>query len=136
MTDVLLSLGGFAFAVRDIAPQTIGRATEYRWAWIDILGAESAGQYTGAGQDTISLEGVIYPEFTSSSFQSFVLPDPMQRLRDIAAAGLPVPLVDGLGKNHGQWVVTNVSESKGPFFQAGVPRKVTFTVSLRKWKSA
>jgi phage protein U len=135
MTDVLLQLGGFTFAVNDVAPQTIGRSTEYRWAWIDLLGAESAGQFTGPGEDTITLEGVIYPEFASQFFQSFFRADPLERLRDLAAAGLPVPLVDGLGKNHGQWVVLNVSQTSGPFFQAGVARKITFTVSLRKWKS-
>lgn len=135
MTDVLMQLGDFAFAINDVAPQTIGRSTEYRWAWIDLLGAEAAGQFTGPGADTISLEGVFYPEFASSFFSGQFARDPLEPLRAIAAAGKPVALVDGLGKNHGQWVVTNVGDTKGPFFQQGVARKIAFTVSLRKWKS-
>lgn len=133
MIDVLLQLGGFTFAVQDVAPQTIGRSTSYRWAWVEKMQAMAAGQFTGPGEDTISLDGTYYPEFVSSGFTLPFSADPLKRLRDLAALGLPVPLVDGLGNNLGQWVILAVTQTGGPFYTQGVARKIDFTVSLRKW---
>lgn len=131
-----MQLGDFKFAIGDVAPQTIGRSTEYRWAWVDLMNALAAGQFTGVGQDTLALEGVVYPEFVSSFFNGSFNADPLQRLRDLAATGEPQALVSGGGTggvNLGRWVITNIGETKGPFFAGGIARKVTFTLSLRKF---
>lgn len=132
MTDVLMRLTPpfplvpFVFAVDDVVYQSFQRSIEYRWPAQERINALAALQWTGVGSDTISLEGVIYPQHTGKI-------DSIDPLRTLAAAGKPMGLTDGRGRHYGRWVITGVTESANRFFTKGVPRKVSFSLSLRKF---
>lgn len=126
MNDVMMQLGSFQFAVSTAAYQELMRSTEHRWPAQERFGQLPALQYTGPGADTITLAGVVYPEFRGGTGQ-------IERLRALADRGEPQLLVDGLGNVHGRWVVERIEERQTVFAARGVPRRQDFTLTLRKY---
>jgi phage protein U len=124
--SIMLQLGRFQFGVNTAAYQRLQRATEYRWPSQDRFGQREALQFVGPGADTITLPGVIYPEWRGGLR---VLDD----LRELAAEGRPQTMIDGLGNILGRWVIERVEETQTVFADAGVPRKQEFTVQLRRY---
>jgi hypothetical protein len=83
-------------------------------------------QYTGPGEDSISLSGDIYPAFAGGLHQ-------LDSMRYYANQGLPLMMVDGNGYVFGRWVVQSVEETKEVFFADGVPRKQTFNMKITRY---
>ena len=132
----MMKFGAFSFELKGVIPQSVGRSNEYRWGWIDLMGKRPAGQFTGIGSETMQLEGLYFPEFASSNFFMPYSADPLAPIRLLAETGIPQPLVmahNGGGKNLGMWVVTNISQTSDVFYAEGVPRKIAFNLSLRRW---
>jgi phage protein U len=90
------------------------------------LGREPASQYIGPGEETISLDGDIYPTYKGGLGQ-------LDSMREMAGTGTPMLLVDGLGRILRKWVITQIEEDQGTFLEAGIPRKVSFTMSLKRY---
>lgn len=126
MNDIMMQLGGFQFGVSTAAYQELSRAAEYRWAAQDRFGQRPALQYTGLGAETITLTGVIFPEYRGGTEQ-------VKIMRDVAQRAEPLLLVDGLGGVHGRWVIERVDEMQTVFGAGGSPRKQEFTLALRKF---
>lgn len=126
MADVMMKLGAYTFSVDTAAYQQFRRSTEYRWPVQERVGNHDALQFTGAGAETISLTGDIYPHFRGGIGQ-------INAMREEAGAGQPLLLVDGLGNVHGRWVIERVEETQDRFFTAGVPRRQRFSLQLRKY---
>jgi phage protein U len=122
--DVMLALGDFQFGLNTAAFQEFSRSTEQRWSAQDVFGQLAALQHTGPGQETITLPGVILPEFRGSAGQ-------IDRLRALAADAVPVPLITGTGRILGEYVIERVEERQSVFAAAGLARKIEFTVTLR-----
>lgn len=124
-TSVMMQLGAFQFSVAAAAYQELRRSTEFRWPAQDLYGRLPALQYTGPGSDTITLTGVIYPEFRGGLGQ-------LNKMRNIAGAGRPLLLVSGTGSILGRWVIEKIDEGQTVFAASGMPRKQEFTLQLRK----
>lgn len=122
----MMTLGGLTFGVDTAAYQQLERATEYLWPSQERFGNAPAVQFTGTGDETITLPGVIYPEWFSNTKQ-------VDAMRTAAAAGKPLTMIDGRGNAMGKWVITNVKETQSIFAQAGVARKQEFSLSLKKY---
>jgi uncharacterized protein len=122
-------LGTFKFALNVAVPQEVQRSTEYKWPAQERFGQAPALQFTGKGSDTITLPGVIYPEWKGSA-------NAMTTLRSMAAQGLPYNFLDGLGNVYGRWVVTRVDEKKSIFAGFGQPKKIEFEVTLEYFDGA
>lgn len=122
----MLQLGGFQFGVNTAAYQSLQRSTEYRWPSQDRFGNPPALQYVGPGAETITLPGVIYPEWRGGSGL-------VNQLRELADTGEPQLMVDGGGNIMGRWVIERVEERQSVFADAGAPRKQEFTVQLRRY---
>lgn len=121
---IMMQLGSFQFGISTAAYQELTRSTEYRWAKQDRFGQNPALQFTGPGDDTITLPGVIYPEWRGGGGQ-------LEAMRKLAAEGLPMLLVNGRGTMLGRWCIERVEEKQSVFAAAGAPRKQEFTISLR-----
>lgn len=119
-----MQLGRYQFRISTAAYDEFNRSTEYKWAAQERVGQHDALQYTGPGADTITLSGVIFTQYAGGDGQ-------LSRMRDTAAEGSPMILVDGRGFVHGRWVIERVEEGQMVFMKAGVPRKQTFNLSLR-----
>lgn len=124
MAEVMMRLGDYSFSLDTAAYQQLMRVTRYRWAAQPRVGAHDALQFTGHGEDQITLTGRIYPGWRGGTGQ-------IAAMRDQAGEGQPLLLVDGNGFIHGRWAIESIEEQADVFAPAGVPRRQQFTLQLR-----
>lgn len=126
MFGILILLGPFRFSLATAAPDEISRSSQWDWREVDRVGVAPAMQFTGPRADTISLGGRLIPGFTGGVEQ-------LAQMRALADLGMPLFMVDGMGRIHGNWVIESVSDSGVNHFQDGTPRRVDFDISLKKY---
>jgi phage protein U len=124
--ETMMILGEYAFGLNTAAFQELNRDTQWRWGSQDVFDALPALQFTGWGEDTITLPGVIFPEYWGGTGQ-------LDELRALGDTGEPQILIDGRGNVLGEWVITSVSERQSIFGPAGAARRQEFTVSLKRY---
>lgn len=122
----MLRLGSFSFGINTAAYQRLCRSATYCWPVQERFCQPDALQYTGPGQESICLSGVILPAYRGGTGQ-------LDRLRSLAATGQPQLMVSGLGAVMGRWVIENVDEEQSTFAAAGMPRRQEFTLKLRRY---
>lgn len=122
---VMMSLGTFQFGIASAAYQELARSTEYRWPSQDRFGQRPVSQFTGIGNDTITLPGVIYPEYRGGLGQ-------LDTMRALAGQGKPQQLIDGRGNVLGMWAIERVEEKQGVFAAFGAARKQEFTLTIKR----
>ena len=120
----MLRLGNFNFSLNSAVFQEMRRTSDFKWEAQDRVGQRPALQFTGLGEDTITLPGVTYPEYKGSS-------NAMEQMRKMAAAGEPYLLLDSQGRIYGRWVITNVEETRGTFAVFSQPKKIEFNVTIK-----
>lgn len=120
---VMLALGPYRFSLSTAAYQELERTSSWRWPSVDRIGARPALQYTGPGEDTVSMRGTIYPHYAGGLGQ-------VSAMRAAASTGLPLLLIDGTGRVWGQYVITEIRETQKTFFSNGQPRAQEFDLSL------
>jgi hypothetical protein len=123
MTKTMMSLGDFRFGIETAAYQKLQRSVDYRWPSQARVGRRPAKQFAGIGDDTISLDGVIYPHYKGGLGQ-------LAQLRDLAGQGEPLILTTGTGKIMGKWCIENVTDTGSFFHPDGTPRKQEFRFKL------
>ena len=122
---MMLSLGMFVFSLSTLAYQALQRQTNWRHASNSRVGAPPALQFVGRGDDTITLPGIILPELAGSVLS-------LDALRLMANTGKAWPMVEGTGRIYGLWVIESLSETKTVFFKDGTPRRIEFTLTLKR----
>jgi phage protein U len=122
---MMLALGMFVFSLSTAAYQELQRQTDWRHPSSSRVGAAPARQFVGRGDDSISLPGVILPELTGSFLS-------LDALRLMANTGKAWPMVEGSGRIYGLWIIESLSETKTLFFRDGTPRRIEFTLSLKR----
>ncbi|WP_085631259.1 MULTISPECIES: phage tail protein [unclassified Pseudomonas] len=122
---MMLALGMFVFSLSTAAYQELQRQTDWRHASSNRVGAAPARQFVGRGEDAITLPGVILPELAGSALS-------LDALRLMANTGKAWPMVEGSGRIYGLWVIESLSENKTIFFRDGTPRRIEFTVNLKR----
>ena len=122
---MMLALGMFVFSLSTAAYQELQRQTDWRHASNSRIGAAPARQFVGRGEDAITLPGVILPELAGT-------PLSLDALRLMANTGKAWPVVEGSGRIYGLWVIESLSETKTFFFRDGTPRRIEFTLSLKR----
>ena len=127
-TPVMMQLGTFQFGINTAAYQGLSRSDEWRWPDQGRFGQAPALQYTGPGATTITLDGILYPEWRGGLGQ-------LDAMRAEAGKGKPLVLVDGRGQALGMWVIERVDESQSIFAAGGVARRVEFTLQLKRFSA-
>ncbi|MFN4366501.1 MAG: phage tail protein [Acinetobacter sp.] len=125
---MMMIFGMFVFSIPTATYQSLQRSTNWRHASNSRIGVAPAYQYTGPGEDTITLDGSIVPEFGSQLS--------LTALRLMGNTGKSFPLIAGNGKIYGMWKLDSVDETQTYFYKNGQPRKVEFSLKLSKTKSA
>jgi phage protein U len=132
----MMMLGPIRFAIDQAAYQQIQRTTQYSWASQNSLGhpvmkhlglGGASRQYIGPGEDSITLNGTLYPHFNGGPIQLILM-------RLSAGLGVALPLIDGSGLIMGRWLIESVSETKSEFFSDGAARKIEFNLSLKRYQ--
>lgn len=122
---MMLALGMFVFSLHTAAYQEMQRQTDWRHPTSSRVGAQPGRQFLGRGEDAITLPGVILPELAGSTLS-------LDALRLMADTGKAWPLVEGTGRIYGLWIVESMSETRTLFFRDGTPRRIEFSLSLKR----
>lgn len=122
---MMMALGMFVFSLSTTAYQELKRQTEWRHVSNTRIGAAPARQFVGRGDDSITLPGIILPELAGSVLS-------LDTLRLMANTGKAWPMVEGSGRIYGLWVIESLSETKTVFFRDGTPRRLEFTLNLKR----
>ena len=125
---VLMKLGPISFEVMKTAYDRISEKTTYRWTELKRIGNRSRMQYLGQDNDSLSFSGTIYPLLAGKSGLEHY-----KMLKDEAAKGSPLVMVDALGKVHGKWVITDLSKEESAINRDSIAQKIEFNVSLRAY---
>lgn len=122
MSEIMMRLGSYRFAMDTAAYNEMTRSTAYRWASVDTLSGPDF-QFMGPGEDAMTLSGIVYPHFMGGIGQ-------VAAMRSEAAKGKPLLMTDGLGKVLGYWIIKNVRETGQKMASGGIPRRQTFALEL------
>ena len=122
---MMLALGMFVFSLSTLAYQELQRQTEWHHPSSSRVGAAPARQFIGRGDDSINLPGIIFPELAGTTLS-------LDALRLMANTGKAWPMIEGTGRIYGLWVIESLSETKTVFFRDGTPRRIEFTLSLKR----
>jgi phage protein U len=127
--SMMINLGGFPFMI-DTAPyQELTRQTSWKWPEQELIGTTPALQFTGKNAETITLRGMLVPGFTGGR-------EIVTALRLLGDLGTPLPLVAGNGFFLGLWVLESIEHGEDIHFADGSPRRMSFTVTLKKYADA
>lgn len=121
----MLALGAFNFGIDTLAYQELSRRMDWRHASADRLGAMPAFQFVGAGMDSISLTGIIMPEFTGPNSS-------LDELRAMADTGDAYALLRTDGYIIGQYMIRSLDERQSIFLPAGGARHIEFGIELER----
>ncbi|MCE6855242.1 phage tail protein, partial [Acinetobacter baumannii] len=82
-------------------------------------------QFVGRGEDVITLDGSILPEFMGT-------PLSLTTLRVMGETGKSFPLISGTGKIFGLYFLDDLEETQTYFFPNGAARKIEFRMTLKQ----
>ncbi len=136
--DIMMLLGPFPFMIKTVAYDTLNRTFNYEWAsqqrlphtkykYFGIGGP--ALQYMGPGEQTIDLDGVIYPGQQGMSVS-------LALLRTMAASGKPLLMMNNTGGIMGRWIIKTINETNSVYTKLKKkvsPRKIEFSLSLQRY---
>ena len=118
-----MALGPFRFAMDTAAYQTLKRKNDYRWPTQSRLVERPARQFVGVGNESIDINGIVYPNLAGGLGQ-------IEQLREMSGRGEPMILADGLGFVWGRYVVLSLQEERSFLLPDGRPRKQMFVLQL------
>lgn len=124
--DVLLGVGPYRFSITALNYQKLRRRFRYRWVPQMVIGSRPRQQFLGPGEETVRLEGTIYPNdprFGNGFSQ-------LEAMRDEGQRGVPRGVASNLGRYDGVWCIDEISDEQTYFARDGSPRKVEFTITL------
>lgn len=120
-----MAYGQFPFGMNTLAYSQLERDTSWRHPTNSVVGARPRAQFLGPEADTITLSGLLVPEFAGRAMS-------LDELRAMGDAGGAWPLVSGIGTVFGQFVLLRVREGQSIFLPEGVARRIEFTIELHR----
>ncbi len=122
---MLMALGLFIFEQRTTPHQSITENKKERFSTHNNLNSRPTYQHIGTGEDTLSISGVLYPEFTGGRLSLYLLEKMMR-------TGGEHVLVDFRGVFKGTYIIEGLTETRTHFFVDGQARKIEFTLALKR----
>ncbi|GHD59829.1 phage tail protein [Jeongeupia chitinilytica] len=124
-TSNLASLGMFVFQRTTLPYTGLKRSSKWRHPSGSRVGARPVSQFVGPDDQTISIDGVLYPEITGG------VPS-LDQLIKMADEGDAWPLIEGNGYLYGNFVIEGIDESRSYFMHDGTARRIEFTIELKR----
>jgi uncharacterized protein len=123
-----MALGNFIFGLsRNFAYHQLVRTSDGGWKNIDILTSKPKSSQVGQG-----LQGLV---ITGKSMYATAM-DRLDELRALQALRVPLPLVDGIGRNWGLWRINDVTETQTEIIDDGTAMVVGWVVNLTEFANA
>lgn len=122
---MLMAIGMFVFSTQTALPDGIDHDRDWRHERAGRFGARAASQFTGPGDDRVTLSGSLVPEIAGDY-------GAMETLAEMADQGEAWPLMNGLGEILGHYTIDRISERKGNLIDTGAARRTDFTIELSR----
>lgn len=122
---MMMIYGMFVFQLSTLPHQQIQQSRNWRHVKNERINRSASWQYIGAGDDTITLSGLLYPEITGGEVS-------LTALTSQAYVGRPWPLIDGVGQIYGMYVITGLNTTRSELDRYGRARKIEFTVTFER----
>lgn len=122
---MMMALGPFGFSLATLAPQALQRQTTWRHASTARIGARPTCQSIGPGEETITLTGLLAPELTGMLLS-------LDLLEEMKQTGQAYPLVNGLGRVYGRFVIESLAQNQTYFTRYGTAQRIEFTLTLKR----
>lgn len=121
----LAALGLFIFDLASLPFNELSRKRDWRHAHSERVGGRDAYQFTGPGQDRVTLQGAVIPGVAGTDTA-------IETLCDMAAAGDVYQLTEGTGRVWGGFVILSIDTQRRHLTVDGQPRRIDFTVELER----
>ncbi|SFY22132.1 hypothetical protein SAMN03159390_04359 [Pseudomonas sp. NFACC49-2] len=123
-----MALGSFIFGLsRNFAYHSLLRTSDGGWKSIDILTSKPKSSQTGQGPQGLTITG-------KSMYATAM--DRLDELRALQAQRVPLPLVDGIGRNWGLWQINKVTETQTEIVDDGTAMVVGWVIELTEFANA
>lgn len=123
-----MALGGFIFGLsRNFAYSTLARKSDGGWTEIQILTSKPKSSQTGQKAETLTISG--------KSMYAVAM-DRLDELRALQALRMPLPLIDGIGRNWGLWRINSVQETQTQIIDDGTAMVVDWVIELVEFNNA
>lgn len=123
---MILSLGQFVFNVDTMTFNEIQRSRSWSYGSNSIAQGRDQHQFTGAGEETITIPFMIYQSHGFGDRQS------IDDLSEMADSGSGYVLIDGSGYIYGVFSITSLDETRSHITNIGVARKIDGTMKLMR----
>lgn len=123
---MMMALDQFVFGLQTAPYQELQRRQSWKHRKTSRVGVRDASQYTGPGDDTITLTGALAP------VEGFGKLSAMKDLSNMGDQGDAYVLVDALGQVYGAYVIEGLDETQRFHTSQGIPRTVEFTLTLTR----
>lgn len=123
-----MALGSFIFGLsRNFAYSGLVRKSDGGWVKVDILTSKPKSSQTGQGLQSLTITGkAMYA----------VAMDRLDELRALQAMRVPLPLVDGIGRNWGLWRINDVTETQSDVIDDGTAMLINWSITLEEFINA
>lgn len=121
----LMTLGMFVFGMDTIPYQDLQRRMTWRHEQSERFGARPASQFVGAGEDSITIAGLVVPELAGRY-------SAIETLIEMADTGDHWPLMDGTGRVLGDFRIETIDQSHKGVLAGGIPRGIDFAMELKR----
>ena len=122
---MMMVFGLFVFELRTLPYQQLQLSRNWRHVKNDRVGRSAKWQYVGAGENQLTLGGLLYPEITGGNLS-------LGAVSTMAYTGLAWPLIDGVGSISGLYVLSGLLETHQEFDRYGKAKRIEFTLSLQR----
>lgn len=122
---MMMTLGMFVFTLKTVPYQELQYQKAWRHAANNRVGKRPTLQFIGPDTDTITLSGALMPAITGGNLS-------LLALETMAETGKGWPLIEGSGTIYGMFVISELNRTKSEFFSDGAPRKIEFTITLKR----
>ncbi len=129
----LVALGGYRFLMDKNEYDGLQRVMDFRWQKLDIIKNRPAYQFSGIGEETITLNGSVFNfqsnQDNTDSPVSATGRDQITQLRQQAQQGTPLRLALDDGRHLGYWVIQSINERQSHFIGTA-PLKQAYSLKL------
>lgn len=123
---MLMVLGQFVFQPDALSFNELQRQRAWNFADNAVASGRSKKQFIGAGEDNVTLSGIVVQEHGVGTR------DGIEQLADMADSGQGYVLMDGSGYLYGVYIITGIDETKQLMIFNGIPRKIDFSIKLTR----
>ncbi|WP_236178363.1 MULTISPECIES: phage tail protein [Pseudomonas] len=123
-----MALGSFIFGLsRNFAYSTLARKSDGGWTELPILTSKPKSHQSGQKPETLTISG--------TSMYAVAM-ERLDELRALQALRVPLPLIDGIGRNWGLWRINSIDENQSEVIDDGTAMVIKWVIGLSEFNNA